>query len=121
MDKNHSIETTDGIITVRFNKEPGFDEICLAIDDVADNYHGELRLWDLSCGLTLTNDQVQQLAEYSKFRLHKPARLAIVAPQDLSFGLLRMYEVYRKEEHINQKIFRSEQEARDWLKEFSEK
>ena len=116
MDKNHSIDTTGGIITVRFNREPGFEEICLAIDDVADKYPGELRLWDLSCGLSLTNDQVQQLAEYGKSRLYKPARLAIVAPQDLSFGLLRMYEVYRKEDHINQRVFRNEQEARDWLK-----
>lgn len=40
---------------------------------------------------------------------------AIVAPDDLVFGLSRMYEMLSKNLSIQTRVFRSEQEAREWL------
>ena len=37
--------------------------------------------------------------------------------QDLSFGVSRMYEAYRKSSMTDVKVFREEAEAIDWLLE----
>ncbi len=116
MVKNYSIVSTDGVTTIRFFKGLGFDDICNAIDDVAENYPTELRLWDMSCGFDFTDFQIKQLAEYAKSKFLIPSKSAIVAPGDLDFGQARVHDVYRADEFVAQMVFRSEQEARVWLK-----
>ena len=115
MAQKYSIDTTDGVTTVRFFNKPEFDDICNAIDDVAENYLSPLRLWDLSFGLNLTDTQLRQVAAYGKARFSIPSRIAIVAPKDLTFGMSRMYAVYREDDLVEEKIFRAEEEARSWL------
>ena len=116
MAKNYSIDTADGITVVRFYKSLGIDEIRAAIIDVAENHLSDLRLWDLSrADINLTSSQIEQLAKYGKSKFSIPSKVAIVAPEDLTFGLMRIYEVYRKQDLTEIKVFRSEQEARIWL------
>ena len=115
MTKKYSIESTAGVTIVRFSKMPEFEDLCDAIDDVTENYPSELRLWDLSSGLNLTNSQIEQLAKYGKSKFRIPSKVAIVAPTDLAYGLLRMYDVYRQDELAEVMVFRTEQEARVWL------
>ena len=113
---NYSIVSTDGVTTIRFFKEPGFDDICSAIDDIVENYLSDLRLWLFSCGLNFTNIQIKQLAEYAKSKFLIPSKSAIVAPKDLDFGLARVHDVYREDGFVEQMVFRTEQKARVWLK-----
>lgn len=119
MANNYSIVSTDGVTNIRFFKKPGFDDICNAIDDVAENYPSELKLWDMSCGLDFTDIQIEQMAEYAKTKFLLPSKSAIVAPKDLDFGIARVHDVYREDEFVEQKVFRTEQEARVWLKSHS--
>ena len=120
MAKNYSIDTTDGVTTVRFSKDPGVEDIRNAIDGVAENYLSKLRLWDLrSVGIKLNSSQKKQLVEYGKSKFLVPSKVAIVAPEDLAYGLKRMYEIYREEGLTETAIFRTEQAARVWLKSFS--
>jgi hypothetical protein len=42
-------------------------------------------------------------------------KLAIVAPEDLVFGLSRMFAILSEGLSIHTRIFRSEKEAREWL------
>jgi len=44
-----------------------------------------------------------------------PARLAIVAPTDASYGLARMYELLNDAAVLQVRVFRSLAEARGWL------
>ncbi|MFC1813927.1 hypothetical protein ACFL03_14680 [Thermodesulfobacteriota bacterium] len=115
MGSKYLIESKDGITTVRFSIDPGLDDICNAIDDVAENYLSELRLWDLSNGFSLTDAHLQKLAEYGKSKFLIPSKAAVVAPQDLAFGVARVHDVYREDEFLEQRVFRTEQEARAWL------
>ena len=118
MARLYSIETLQGITTVRFSAAPGVDALQNAIDDLANHHQSDLRLWDFSdSGLSLSNSQLEKLAEYGKRRFTKPSRVAIVAPEDFTFGLSRIYEVYREEDKLQFKVFRTELEARQWLLE----
>ena len=64
-------------------------------------------------------ERVRQLVWLSADRgAPRPAKLAIVAPQDVQFGLGRMYQVYRELESQSTKrvcVFRSVEPALAWL------
>jgi hypothetical protein len=64
-------------------------------------------------------ERVRQLASLSSgMDARTPAKLAIVAPQDVQFGLGRMYQVYRELESRSTKqvhVFRSLELALAWL------
>ena len=119
MSKDYSIEVIGGTTITRFSKVPGFSDFVSAIQDVVKiDKHGR-RLWDLSCGVDFkdaTSDKVQKLAEIGKNALSGPGKAAIVAPEDFTFGIARMHGIYRKNEGYEIEVFRTEQEALDWLK-----
>ena len=117
MTQVHSIELEDGIPCVRFSRRPTYDECRATVDDLADNYPYERRLWDMSVvDFDLTQDEIRAIADHGKLRFLRPNRAAFVAPQDLTFGLLRAFEVYREEEgHATARAFRTRPEALEWL------
>ena len=106
-------DKTNGITTIQFSKQPSIDELFNALDDVERT---NLRLWDFSGeGVDLTGNQLLQLYEYSKSKLLRPSKAAILATNDLTFGLSRMMGVYRDKEQSETKVFRTKQEALEWL------
>jgi hypothetical protein len=69
-------------------------------------------------GLGVTSSGIRRLGETS-LELHRgtPAvRVAIVAPDNLTFGLSRMYEAFVEESNSEYNVFRSLEEALSWLK-----
>ena len=118
----HSIETEDGITRIRFSRRPTYEECRAAVDDLADNYPYERRLWDFSgINFDLTQEEIRSIAHYGKVRFSKPNRAAIVAPNDLAYGEMRAFEVYRRQEgHAVARVFRTESEAVQWLRSSSE-
>jgi len=116
MGKNYSIATRDGVMTIRFSNAPGVEELFAALDDAAEGDPTRLRLWDFSStGLRLSADEVRAVADYSRTKQFPPSRIAIVAPDDLAFGLSREFGAFRVEEQWRIEVFRSVEEARAWL------
>ena len=115
MGKPYRIESESGITTIRFSTSPTLDEICDAIDDIVENFPSALRVWDFSNGFDLTDAQLQKLAEYGKAKFLMPSKVAVIAPHDLAYGLARVHDVYREDGFLEQKIFRTEPQARAWL------
>ena len=73
------------------------------------------QLWDLRevTEISVTPDTVRQLASARSF---KPgARRAVVAPNDLAFGLARMFQLLHDEAPEEFRVFRSVKGARSWL------
>ncbi|MBT8364680.1 MAG: hypothetical protein KJP23_08235 [Deltaproteobacteria bacterium] len=117
MEKNYTVEIIDDVTVVRFLIKPGPDEIRMSIDEVAAISAKGLRLWDFSCGgLNLPGTQIEEMAAYAKTKFLQPSKVAIVAPEDLSYGLSRIYEALRRQEGLEIEIFRGEQKALNWLK-----
>ena len=117
MSKIYNIKHEDGITFIELSRRPVYEELVEIIDDIADNYPYELRLWDLSVvGLALDNNEIQNIAQHGKKRFTRPSRMAIVAKQDLAYGISRVFEVYREEIGSSAKVFRDMNEAIAWLK-----
>ena len=122
MEKKYSIDIIDEVTIIRFGEEPDMIDIRNSIDDVAALKQKALRLWNFSKGsLNLTSTQIQELADYAKTKFSPPSRVAIVATEDLAFGLSRMYEAFRAQEMVDIEIFRNEQDAHNWLTNNPEK
>ena len=114
---NYQIEKTNGVSIVSFNSSPTLADAKAVVDTLQqdDAYH--FRLWDFSEAVVdFGTKEVQEIADYGKVRFKEKNRNALVAPGDLSFGTLRMFEAYREEESFAiARVFRTRDEAFEWL------
>ena len=76
-------------------------------------------MWDLTGAKPLFSaDELREIAAY--VRAHRPAdsgRVAIIATEDLAFGMGRMYEVFSSDLQVETRVFRDSETARQWLTE----
>ena len=112
-----TIGRENGITLIRFSEAPTVADAEEVIDRLAKENSYHLRLWDFSRVLfAFTMDEIRAIAGYGKTKFSDKNFLAAVAPQDLAYGTLRAFEVYREEEgHSDARVFRKEQEAIEWL------
>jgi len=86
-------------------KNPDFDPSFNHLFDM----RGVIRIEDVSAHV------VKRIAQV---RIFSPlSRRAIVAPDDLAFGLSRMYEVFSRSLDSNLAVFRNVKDAMEWLEE----
>ncbi|MCF8070725.1 MAG: hypothetical protein K9L30_19260 [Desulfobacterales bacterium] len=119
MDRCYSIERNNDIIQICFFKKPNKSELKEAMNDVLAQGDCLLRLWELKKGIVIDNSQIEEIAQYGEEIWPVPSKAAIVAPDDLSFGLSRVHDVYRDQNKRKTMVFRTKQEAIKWLKEDS--
>ena len=117
MSEIYSFEHSDGITVTRFARQLEFDDFIAALDEIRQRELMPRRMWDVTGVFDFTAEQIQQIAKYSKRHFPSPARVAFLAADDLTFGLLRMFEAYREEDDHITRVFRDEQTARQWLVE----
>ena len=117
MSEIHVITYENGITKIKFLVKPTFEQTKSIIDEVAENYPYEKRLWDLSeIKFDFSTEEIEKIADYGKCKFTKPNKLAIYAIDDLGFGEMRQFEVHREEEGKSiPGVFRTEQEAIEWL------
>lgn len=115
MKPNYSIERVDGVLVVRFEETPTLQEISSAIEVLAKTEDNSLRLWVFRKDANFSSAEIVQIANHHKSLQFPPSRMAVVAPTDLAYGLARMHEVYRSQDNQIQAIFRTEQEAFEWI------
>ena len=113
----YKIEHVNGITKIRFKKRPTYSEVASIIDDIAEHFPYEKRLWDLSgSDFDFTMKEIQDIAEYGKTKFVKQNIIALVAPNDLAYGEMRAFAVYREQEgHSVPGVFRTAPEAMNWL------
>ncbi len=116
MQKNYSIDVVDGITVTRFSKKPELSELIGAMDDVLARGESRLRLWVFEAGINFSYDEIVEIAKHGKVVWPVPSMAAIVVPDDLSFGLARVHDVYREQKGSEVRVFRTETEAIAWLK-----
>ncbi|MFQ5350627.1 MAG: hypothetical protein ACE5EG_09320, partial [Thermoanaerobaculia bacterium] len=77
------------------------------------------RIWYLTENFSFTAEEIKNIAARGRVHWPSAARVAYLAADDLTFGLLRMFEVFREQENYQTRVFREEQEALEWLQEWS--
>jgi hypothetical protein len=65
----------------------------------------------------LSAPTVQRMSELAKAAVPQfmGSRWAVIAPEDVVYGMSRMFEIRTAESPWQFRVFRTEQEARDWL------
>jgi len=115
--KVYDIEIIDGITTITFFVKPDLSDIKNAMDEeIVRSVDSRLRLWYMQAGIDLPSEKIKEIARYAKEHLPTFSRAAIVAADDLSFGLMRLGDVHREQEHHITRVFRTKDEAILWLK-----
>ena len=109
------ITSEDEVTVVRFLSDPTVEELRQIIQE-SENFDSELELWDFrACTFEFTSEQIQGLAALAKSKQRYPLRTAMVADQDLSYGMSRVYSAYRRQAGSETNVFRDEDGARSWL------
>lgn len=119
MSKKYRIHITNGITIISFTAAPTFDDAKQVIDKLKKDNLYHLRLWDFSNILfNFSTEEIEQIANYGKLKFTEKNRIAMVAPQDLAFGTLRTFEVYRDQNSPSiSRVFRTKEDAMKWLEE----
>ena len=66
----------------------------------------------------LTSAQVREMVESARVVPHgSGTKVAIVVPDDVTYGMMRMYELYGGQQGTSAGVFRSRAEADAWLRE----
>lgn len=63
--------------------------------------------------INFNTNEVKQLAEFSYF--DDSSKRAIVASSDLYYGMARMYEIFKESSSANIRVFRTYEEAKEWI------
>ena len=117
MPKIHTIAYKDGITKIKFLTKPSYEQVKSIIDEIVENYPYERKLWDLSeINFDFSTTEIHMISEYGKLKFTKPNKIAIYALDDLAFGEMRQFGIYREEEgKAISRVFRNEHEAIEWL------
>jgi hypothetical protein len=118
-DPDSNITTATGIGRVTAS------DLWAALDKFYDDSPTLLALCDLSQAdlSSLSGQELKQIVEFTKSRaaVRRGGRTAIVAPEDLQYGMARVYqslaEIHRHPVAI--RAFRAGEEALQWLQETS--
>lgn len=109
----------NGITIIRFTRVPDVAATKAVIDEMAAaNQPQQLRLWDMrSIVVRQSQDDLREVACHAAASFHESSRAAFVADDDLSFGKLRMFEVYSDQQPTGAKVrvFRDIDAATKWL------
>ena len=116
MAKNYLIENINGITRVKFHSKPTFSEAKMAVNEIYENFPYEKRLWDITnINFNFTTNEIIEIANYGKSKFTKPNKIALIATDDLAYGEMRQFMVYREQEISEARVFRNKQEAIEWL------
>ena len=113
--KPYAFEVVDEISVVRFSREATLSDVLTAIDDVAARGVTRRQLWIYPFGGNTDSSELKTLAQKGITLWPVPSKSAVVAPDDLTFGMARMYAMFREREGLEMRVFREEKEAILWL------
>lgn len=118
-----TIDAAAGIVTHKVTGDLLFEDVrqAYAIRTGHPEFRPEMGiLWDLSeaNASRMTSSDIRRIAGLNKARLKKNGvryKAAFIAPRDIEYGLSRMYEMFADASLVENRVFRTHEEARRWL------
>ena len=110
-----------GAVVVRFSGRIDYQELQDVLDELPllPDFRPHLKLIAdfRDCATTMTGQEVQKLAAYARRSDASwgETRWALLAPDDVIFGLSRMYMALTEDYQVETHVFRSVDETDDWL------
>jgi len=118
MEATFDIFENKGVLFICIEGDPMVSDIKQALDQIRNEsgYNHLSRLWDFrKASFDFSAEELEEIASYASTADLDPSRVAMLVGQDLSFGVSRMYEAYRKSPMTDVNVFREEAEAVEWL------
>ena len=115
MSEDFLVEHRDGVDIVRILRTLSFEATLRALDEIVNHVSADRRMWVLSEHMTLTSKEITEISARARDRWPLASRVALVASDDLAYGILRMYATYREDATLNNRVFRDEDAALAWL------
>ena len=110
----------DHLLYVRVTGQPtraDYEHAVLRAQEITGLKPGP-RIWDVrETTLALSAEDLRQLASRSSRADSGDSRVALLANDDLTFGLSRMYSVFRENENVRVRVFRTLEGAKAWFAE----
>jgi len=120
MGMTYEITEMENILVVSIKGNPGVDDIKHILDQIRNEsgYSHSARLWDFqNSSFNFSQNEVLDIASHASAGDIRPAKVAMLVKEDLSFGVSRIYEVFRNTDLTETNVFRDKTEAVAWLRE----
>lgn len=105
-----------GFYRVEIEGQGSAEALSKVIGEIAAFPDSRKELWiATNIKLDLSSAELIGLADLAKKMPHRPEKVAIVANDDLTFGLARIYTGHRETQDNELNVFRDEASALDWL------
>jgi hypothetical protein len=110
------IDREGDIVRVDFLASPDRDDVLALMDALDGLENSELRLFVMEkAEMLLSTAEVREEAEVARNMVNQPRKIAVVAPGSISYGISRIFKVFRESEETRLEVFRELDEARAWL------
>ena len=122
MKKQRRVEK-DGLIVTHFGGLHTYADAEEALDELLELNKGKKEIYeivinedDIELQFSTTEEQLIAKKVNSTFEMFERGALAVVAGSDYVFGMTRMLDDDTDDNHIAVSVFRSEDSARNWIK-----
>ena len=113
-----------GLILTHFGSRHTYEDAIGALSELSEINKGSPEIYEIVIHeedllIDVSREKIEELKERVKeaFRSYRKGAVAFVAKKDLIFGMCRQLELIMDNEKIAIAVFRTEQLAREWIKE----
>ena len=104
------------IVRIEFIANPESQDLLDLLDALDTLENSGLRMFVMQrAELLLSTADVREGAEFARSLANQPRRIAVVAPGTITYGISRIFKVFRESEETRLEVFRDLDEARAWL------
>jgi hypothetical protein len=110
------ISQEEGFMQIEYRRNPTGKEMleqAARLDEMEDSAR---RLYVMiDADILLSTAEVKEGAEFGKSMKNQPERIAVVAAGDITYGISRIFKVFRESADTRLQVFRELEAAKEWL------
>ncbi len=112
----YMITREDGIVRVEFLRSPDREDMVALMDELGKMEDSALRMYVMQqAEILLSTAEVRDGADIARSYENQPRKIAVVAPGNITYGISRIFKVFRESDETEFAVFRELDEARAWL------
>lgn len=114
---SYIVSRENDIVRIDFTRSPDRDSLIELLERLSETENSELRMYVMiEAEIFLSTTEVKEGADVARELKNQPRRIAVVAPGDITYGISRIFKVFRESRETEFKVFRELDEARRWLR-----
>ncbi len=112
----YTISREGDIVRIEFLQSPEREDMVAVMEELGGMEDSELRLYVMEqAEVLLSTAAVRDGAALARSYANQPRKIAVVAPGNITYGISRIFKVFRESDQTEFAVFRELDEARGWL------